>query len=64
MASYQIDVPEGIPAEVAVRCTDHGTAETFPRHLSTVDFHCPDCGVELSIDRRDTTDWRELTERC
>lgn len=64
MASYEISVPEGVPADIEVRCTDHGTTESFPRHLAQVPFHCPDCGVELTIDVRDTDDWRELTERC
>lgn len=64
MASYTIDVPEGVPADLEVRCTDHGTAETFSRHLSTVAFHCPDCGVELTVDLSDTEDWRAWNERC
>lgn len=64
MATYEITVPEGIPADVEVRCTDHGTAETFSRHLSTVPFHCPDCSRELTVAIADTDDWRELTERC
>lgn len=64
MATYEITVPEGVPADVAVRCADHGTEETFSQHLATLPFHCPECGVELTIDRRDTGDWRELTERC
>ena len=64
MASYEVRIPEGVPADIEVRCTDHGTAETYPRHFSTVAFHCPDCGLELTIDVADTEDWRELTERC
>jgi hypothetical protein len=64
MASYEVTVPEGVPADVEVRCTDHGTSETFARHRSTLPFHCPECEVELAIDIRDTADWRELTERC
>lgn len=64
MASYEIAIPEGVPADVEVACTDHGTSETFPRHLATLPFHCPECGVELTIGLHDTEDWRELTERC
>jgi|GEM_PF-6515580 len=64
MATYEIAVSEGVPADTEVRCLDHDTTATFPRHLSTVAFHCPDCGVELTVDVADTDDWWELTERC
>lgn len=64
MVNYEIEVPEGVPADLAVTCTDHGTVETFPRHRSRVSFHCPDCAVELTVDLADTEDWRAWNERC
>jgi hypothetical protein len=64
MATYEVTVPEGVAADFEVRCREHGTSETFPRHLARLPFHCPDCGRELTVDVRDAEDWRELSERC
>lgn len=64
MATYEIDVPEGVPSPVTVRCDAHDVAETFERSRRTLPFHCPECETEVEITLHDTDDWRALSERC
>lgn len=64
MARYEITVPKGVPAELEVTCTEHGTGATYPQYRSTVSFHCPDCSRELTVDLANTADWRAWNERC
>lgn len=64
MVSYVLTVPENADEQVAVTCTDHDVTERYPAGTATLSFYCPDCDVELDVDRHDAADWRDWGERC
>lgn len=64
MPTYQIDVPEGVPAAIEVTCTDHGVSESFERSRRRLPFYCPACETAVDVSLQDESDWRPLTERC
>jgi len=64
MTSYRIKNPEKEELGVRVTCEEHGESEEFEPGRRKVAFYCRMCGYELEITLRDTTDWRDLGERC
>lgn len=64
MATYEIEVPEGVPAPTEVTCTDHGESATYERDRRTLLFYCPACETEVEVTLHDETDWRDLAEMC
>ncbi len=64
MATYEIEVPAGVPEPVAVTRRDHGRTERFEHDRRRVQFYCPDCDTEVEITLHDERDWRDLAEMC